>query len=271
MCLSRIFENLNILPINYSRQGSSKKNVTKHVDGSVNQINGNNNIISDSVNINTGTSAQADEDECFRLLKTPCKWMRVDNKDGCEFLSKVNNSVSIMFYYQHTAYDYKDFISSCWPDNSGAWCDMNICINGKSVYENQYCAFDGCHGSTIVRPDYDWILKPNDFDNIRLFYYIEGSRETILNNFIKSYPAIFSTTSDCKVDKYIATFANIAEKDRFFAHIRNIEHEVVEQIYTSEISLAGYNCQNILDERNEIDLKSAIILTRILKKWRNNI
>lgn len=271
MRLSRIFENLNILPISWSKQGSSKKNIAKHIDGSVNQVNGSNNIISNNVSINTGTSTQVDKDECFRLLKTPHKWMQVNNEDGCEFLSKVNNNVSVIFYYQHSTYDYADFISSCWPDNSGAWCDMNICINGKSIYSNQYCTFDGCNGSTIVRPDFEWILKPNGHENIRLFYYLENSKEAILNDFIRSYPATFSTARDYKVDQYIVTFVSAEEKDRFFAYIRGIKQEVAEQIYASEISLADYNCQNILDERNEIDLKSAIVLTDILKKWRNNI
>lgn len=271
MCLSRIFENLNILPISWSKRDSSKKNIAKHVDGSVNQVNGNNNIISDNISINTSTSTQVDESECFRLLKTPHEWMKVDNKDGCEFLSRVNNNVSVMFYYQHSTYDCKDFISSCWPDNSGTWCDMNICINSRPIYKDQYCVFDGCHGSTIVRPDYDWIIEPNSYENIRLFYYIEGNKKTILNNFIKSYPVIFSTTRDYKVDRYIATFVSIAEKEQFFAYVGGIKQEVIEQICASEFSLTDYNCQNILDGRNEIDLKSAIILTNILKKWRDNI
>ena len=269
MCLPRIFDNLSFLPANFSRQGSNKKNTAKNIDGPVNQINGNNNVVSSNISIHTDTSTQANKEECFRLLKISSEWMGIHNEDGYEFMSKVNNAVSVIFHHQHSVTDYKDFISSCWADNSGTWCDVNICINNKSIYSNQYCTFDGCHGSTIVRPDFEWILKPNGHDNIRLFFYIDDSEEIIINNFIESQSNTFPTARRHKINRYIATFRNISERDRFFLYVKNNEDEIIEKIRTSDVSLSAYSCQNILDKRNEIDLQSAIVLTDTLRKWRS--
>ena len=272
MCLPKIFDNLNFPPINWSNQGSNKKNTIKRANNPINQINGNNNTVSNitgsHISIATTPSTQTDKDECFRLLQTPGQWMIAYSGENYEFLSKVNNNVSIAYNSEHSSDNYKDFISSCWRDNNGKWCDLNVCINNKSIYEDQYCNFDSCFGATVVRPTFDWILKPSYYENIRLHYYYANSEKTIINNFIKHWPSIFTSTKPYLINHYIATFKNSQEKHDFFSYIHTIESIVIELINKSPKSLSSYNCQNMLDERDELDLKSADILTRLLKDWR---
>lgn len=274
MCISKVFDNLNIPLINWSKQESNKKNNAKFVNGPVNQINGDNNTISNitdnSISISATPSTQVDNNKCFRLLQEPNQWMRVNNTEDYEFLSKLNNNVSIVFCSKHSTDNYKDFISSCWSDNNGKWHDLHICLNKKSIYESQYCTFDSCFGSTIARPEFDWVLRPSHHENIRLYYYYANSKQTVINNFIRHWPDIFASTQPDLINRYVATFVNRLEKERFFSYIQNIEDEVISLIDKSEQNLQLYHCQNILSKRDELDLKSAVVLTDLLDKWRKH-